>query len=263
MEEFAKQLEKKGILPRPPKYTGPEIRPSRKDEIVKERTIWKTHPEGGFVPSREKGTEAELDKRQQDENRRGAAMMGDGLIKAMAGLGAGKDAFHAAGPQPGGRPKRAENAPDHPLSELARDLVAKAAGKGPVIVNVGGAGGRHEPPGAINVNNQAVPRKNIPNLVKADGADIGRLFPKGTVDSVVGRNMAPETVDVLRLATGAHDVLKPGGTIDYTFKGAGGAEALANALKAAGFENVQLIGGMRGADGRPVGGYVGVKGQKP
>jgi ubiquinone/menaquinone biosynthesis C-methylase UbiE len=124
-------------------------------------------------------------------------------------------------------------------------------------------GARHEPKGAINVNNQVVGRKNIPNLVQADGADIGRLFAGNSVDRVVGRHMAPQAVDVDRLARGAFRILKPGGVVDYSYRGAGEAETLAQSLRTAGFVNVRLAGGMPGPDGRPVGGNVWVVAEKP
>ena len=106
---------------------------------------------------------------------------------------------------------------------------------------MGGAGGRHEPANAINLNNQAVPRQGIPNLVQADAADIGSLFPRGVVDRIEGHNMAPGVVDWTRAAPGAFEVLRPGGTFEYYFRGANpDAAVLGDALRKAGFSSVEV-----------------------
>ena len=111
-----------------------------------------------------------------------------------------------------------------------------------VIVNIGGAGAPHEPPGAINVNNQAVPRKGIPNLVEADGSDIGKLFNPGSVDRVEGHNMAPGVINWKKAAPGAFRVLRPGGKFEYYWRGANpDARACAQALRAAGFRDVEVV----------------------
>jgi hypothetical protein len=109
------------------------------------------------------------------------------------------------------------------------------------VVNLGGAGAPHEPPHGINVNNQAVSRRDIPNLVVADGSDVGALFDAGTVDSVVGHNMAPGVIDWGRAAPGAFRVLRSGGRFEYYWRGANpDAQACAAALRAAGFRDVEV-----------------------
>ena len=123
-------------------------------------------------------------------------------------------------------------------TELAR--AARARGE-PVVANLGGAGSANEPAGAININNQAVPRAGIPNLVQVDAAEIGQLFPAGSVDRVEGYRMAPGAVDWGRGAPGAYRVLRPGGTFRYSYQGANAdAQVLGNALRAAGFRNVEV-----------------------
>jgi Domain of unknown function (DUF4157) len=129
--------------------------------------------------------------------------------------------------------------PRKSADELVR--AAKARGE-PVVVNIGGAGRPHEPPNAINLNNQAVSRRGIPNLVEADGADIGHLFKPGSVDRIEGHNMAPGVVDWSRGAAGAYNSLRPGGTFQYYYRGANlDAAVLGKALRAAGFRDVEVI----------------------
>jgi hypothetical protein len=125
----------------------------------------------------------------------------------------------------------------------ANELVRAARANGEdVVVNIGGAAEPHEPPGAINLNNQVISRRGIPNLVEADGADIGELFAPGSVDRIEGHDMAPGLVDWGRGATGAYRVLRPGGKFEYYYRGANAdAAVLGRALRAAGFRNVQVI----------------------
>jgi hypothetical protein len=128
--------------------------------------------------------------------------------------------------------------------QRARQFAAQLAADGePVVVNLGGAGASHEPKNAINVNNMAVGRKNIPNLVEADGGAVGELFEAGTVDRVEGYHMAPGAVDWKRAAPGAFRVLKSGGTVRYDYRGANADAKVAEAeLKAAGFQDVKALG---------------------
>jgi hypothetical protein len=134
--------------------------------------------------------------------------------------------------------------PAAPLSGPAADARAlarrlQAQGK-PVVANLGGAGRPHEPVDAINVNNQAVPRKNIPNLIQVDGSSIGQLFDAGSVDQVVGYRMAPGVIDWGRAVPGIRSVLRPGGTFRYSYQGANAdARVLEKALRANGFRNVR------------------------
>jgi hypothetical protein len=113
----------------------------------------------------------------------------------------------------------------------------------PVVVNIGGAGASHEPANAININNQAVGRNEIPNLIREDGANIGNLFPPGSVDRIEGHNMAPGVVDWNRAAPGCYTVLREGGTFEYYYRGANtDALTLAQALRDAGFRTVTSLG---------------------
>jgi hypothetical protein len=127
--------------------------------------------------------------------------------------------------------------------QKAEQLAGAIAGKGErVVVNIGGAGARHEPQGAINVNNQAVSRKDIPNLVQADGSRVGELFKPGSVDRIEGHNMAPGAVDWATAAPGAHRALKPGGSLQYYYRGANtDAQAAEQALIKAGFKDVKNV----------------------
>lgn len=139
-----------------------------------------------------------------------------------------------------------EAVPAAPLSDAAqtaRSLAKKLADEGePVIANLGGAGASHEPKNAINVNNQVVGRKDIPNHVNADGADVGELFAPGTLDRIEGHNMAAEAIDWSRAAPGAFKALKPGGTIKYYYRGAtSDAEVTGAQLRKAGFTDVEVL----------------------
>ncbi|MFF5009603.1 DUF4157 domain-containing protein [Streptomyces phaeochromogenes] len=111
-----------------------------------------------------------------------------------------------------------------------------------VVVNIGGAGAAHEPPHAINVNNQVVGRRDIPNHVHADGSDIGTLFEPGSVDRVVGHHMAPGVVDWGRAAPGAFRTLRPGGHFEYAWRWINSdTQTCAAALRSAGFRDVEVI----------------------
>lgn len=127
--------------------------------------------------------------------------------------------------------------------QRARELVSTMQSEGKeIVVNIGGAGAKHEPQGAINLNNQAVARKNIPNLVQADGSRIGDLFPPASVDRIEGYYMAPGAVRWKQAAPGAMKVLKPGGKLQYRYRGTGDAKAAEAALREAGFKDAKSIG---------------------
>jgi hypothetical protein len=134
-------------------------------------------------------------------------------------------------------------------AQTARALAKKLADEGkPVIANIGGTGASHEPVDAININNQAVPRKSIPNHVLADGADIGELLEPGKVDRVEGHNMAPGILDWERAAPGINRVLKPGGKVNYYVRGADpDLEVAAQKLRDLGWKDVIT----RGEPGKP------------
>jgi peptidoglycan hydrolase-like protein with peptidoglycan-binding domain len=126
----------------------------------------------------------------------------------------------------------------------ARELVNSIKGEGKeVVVNLGGAGAKHEPQGAININNQAVARKNIPNLVQADGSRVGDLIPPGSADRIEGYYMAPGAVRWKQAAPGSFSALKSGGKLSYRYRGMSpDAKVAGQALKDAGFKDVQVVG---------------------
>jgi hypothetical protein len=106
-----------------------------------------------------------------------------------------------------------------------------------VIVNIGGEAGPEEIAqwgvDQIALNPQVrfgVATKFVPNLVKADGEQIGEVFGRNTIDKVVSRRL-PANFDVNKLAQGAFRVLKPGGTVDMQLYG--GNPAFATAFKTA------------------------------
>lgn len=127
-----------------------------------------------------------------------------------------------------------------PAATRARDLARQTRAQGkPVIANIGGAGASHEPPGAININNQAVGRRGIPNHVNADGSDIGQLFDAGSLDQVVGHHMPPSVINWQRAIPGIHNALRPGGTFRYDWRGATSEAAqVVRLLREAGFREV-------------------------
>jgi hypothetical protein len=124
----------------------------------------------------------------------------------------------------------------------ARTLAKEAQAKGgPVVANIGGAGAPHEYPGAINVNNMAVPRKNIPNLVVADGSDVGELFEAGSLDRIEAFRIPSGAIDWNRAAPGSFRALKSGGRFEFAFYGPSpDAEIAEAALRAAGFDRVSV-----------------------
>ncbi len=127
------------------------------------------------------------------------------------------------------------------LFERAREMVRRIrqAG-GEVVANMGGAGASHEPPGAININSQAVGRRGIPNHINADASDIGQLFEAGSIDRVVGHHMPPHVIDWQRAVPGVRSVLRPGGTFRFDWRGATPEAAqVERLLQEAGFLNIQ------------------------
>lgn len=176
----------------------------------------------------------------------GAGILAADLIKGASGFFRARRAAAAARALEKAR-KAAESvaaAARAAARARANELVQAARARGDdVVVNIGGAGAKHEPANAINLNNQAVARHGIPNLVEADGADIGEILPEGKVDRIEGHNMAPGAVDWSRGASGAYRVLRPGGTFQYYYRGANAdAPALGQALRDAGFRDVQVVG---------------------
>jgi hypothetical protein len=128
-----------------------------------------------------------------------------------------------------------------PAAKTARGLVKDIGAKGkPVIANMGGAGAAHEPQLAININNQAVARKNIPYHVEADASDIGLLFDKETLDQVVGHHMAPGTINWNRAIPGIKNTLKSGGTFRFDWRGSTKEAAeVVRMLQEAGFKDIK------------------------
>ena len=130
-----------------------------------------------------------------------------------------------------------------PAATRARDLARGIRSRGdPVAVNMGGAGAVHETPGAININNQVVGRRGIPNHVEADASDIGQLFDAGSVDQVVGHHMPPSVINWERAVPGIRSALRSGGTFRFDWRGATPeAVKVAQLLQEAGFREVQNI----------------------
>ena len=111
-------------------------------------------------------------------------------------------------------------------------------------MNLGGAGASHEPKNAINVNNMAVGRKNIPNLVEADGGAVGELFEAGTIYRARG---LPHGAGRGRLEPGGArcvpGFLSPAGPCATTTAAPTPDAKVAEAeLKAAGFQDVKALG---------------------
>ena len=126
---------------------------------------------------------------------------------------------------------------------VATALTDRLGAGQPIIVNIGGAGARHEPPTAININPNIVARRpNIPQHVQAFGEDIGSLFPGGSVDRVVAFGLADDVLNWDRVAAGAFRVLKPGGRVDIRFRWPTVEDAgrLQAALRRAGFHDIRV-----------------------
>src|SRR5258706_10820051 len=84
-----------------------------------------------------------------------------------------------------------------------------------------------------------VAKRFVPNLVKANGEQIGEVFGQNTIDKIVSRRL-DASFDVIKFARGASRVLKPGGTIEmelYSNNPAFSASFKA-ALQNAGFKNI-------------------------
>lgn len=95
---------------------------------------------------------------------------------------------------------------------------------------------------SIIINNQAVARRGIPNHVEADASDIGQLFNAGSVDQVVGYNMAPEVINWQLAVPGIRSVLRPGGRFRFDWQGANPEAAhLARLLREAEFREVSNL----------------------
>jgi hypothetical protein len=130
-----------------------------------------------------------------------------------------------------------------PAATRARELARQTRAQGePVIANMGGAGASHEPRVAININNQAVGRRGIPNHVEADASNIGQLFDSGSVDQVVGYHMPPGVINWQRAVPGVRSVLRSGGSFRFDWRGANPEAAeVTRLLQEAGFHNVENI----------------------
>ncbi|MEO8393411.1 MAG: hypothetical protein ABI700_10510 [Chloroflexota bacterium] len=130
--------------------------------------------------------------------------------------------------------------------ETVEQMVARLRKEGhEITVNIGGTGAAHEPANAINLNpNKVAPRKDIPNHVVGSGEDIGALFQPGSADSVVGYGLPPDVLDWNQIAPGSYSTLRSGGKFSVAFRyGSPGEGArLANALKKAGFRDVNAVG---------------------
>lgn len=129
----------------------------------------------------------------------------------------------------------------------AQAIVKAIQGRGAqVIVNIGGEAGSEEIAkwgvDQIALNNQVrmgIAKRFVPNLVKANGEQIGEVFGPNTINKVVSRRL-DANFDVNKLAQGAFRVLKPGGTVEMQIYSNNPAFATAfkTALKNAGFKNI-------------------------
>jgi hypothetical protein len=131
--------------------------------------------------------------------------------------------------------------PLSPNALKARAMAKEIHAQGkPVIANMGGAGAAHEPQGAININNQSVGRKDIPNLIENDASDIGILFEKETLDQVVGHRMAPSVISWRRAIPGIKSTLKSGGSFRFDWRwSTPEAAEVTRLLEAHGFKDVK------------------------
>jgi hypothetical protein len=74
------------------------------------------------------------------------------------------------------------------------------------------------------------------------GSKVGDLFKPGSVDRIEGHNMAPGAVDWTQAAPGAYKILKPGGRVQYYYRGANAdAKAAEAELIKAGFKDVKNV----------------------
>jgi hypothetical protein len=185
---------------------------------------------------KEPTSESEVPLKESTETS-GSAPSGDDPVSDR-----GKEGRRSDDPRPGLQ-RQEEERPLDQQAARARDLARDARERGDeVVVNIGGAGASHEPSHGINVNNQAVARRDIPYHVEADGSEIGKLFDPATVDRVEGHNMPPGVVDWARAAPGAYRILRPGGRFEYYWRGANpDAQLCARALRASGFRDVEVI----------------------
>lgn len=110
-------------------------------------------------------------------------------------------------------------------SASGEEMAAQLRRKGEkVVVNLGGTG---EVNGALNLNpNIVAPRIGIPNLIQRPGEEIGQIFKRNTVDAIVSNRLPPNTIDWIRLLSGAKEALKPGGSITIAFQGVGDDAAI-------------------------------------
>ncbi|GHO49879.1 hypothetical protein [Ktedonospora formicarum] len=69
---------------------------------------------------------------------------------------------------------------------------------------------------------------------------IGTLFEAGTVDKVVGNRLLISKLGLDEIAQGAYKILRSGGTFDMNFFPNEDVKLVAEALKRAGFENVNV-----------------------
>ncbi|MBK7238278.1 MAG: hypothetical protein IPI02_22815 [Sterolibacteriaceae bacterium] len=115
---------------------------------------------------------------------------------------------------------------------------------GRAVVNLAGAG---EVSGAINLNplvGQQV--QAIPNLVRAGAEMVGEIFPAGSVSRIVANDVILGQVNWATTARGCFTALRSGGTVSiapYAGQLAEHLEAIAAALRSAGFRNVAVEAG--------------------
>ncbi len=124
------------------------------------------------------------------------------------------------------------------------ELVKKVQTKsGKVQVDLGGKSDDF-----VNVNSciDGQEPSSIPNLINGSAENVASYFKPGSVDFIRAENIIAGHMDWDRIAKGSYEVLKKGGSVAFAEFG-GGATSGANikkALIAAGFKNVEILGGV-------------------
>jgi len=137
--------------------------------------------------------------------------------------------------------------------DVAQGLIARLRAQGRrIVVNIGGEcsfndirrwgdAGQH----AINLNLITEHRPgNVPNLVRADAADISTFFDARQVDEIISTRLPFDTLNWDRIIPGAGRVLRPGGRITINFQGVGeDAAVIVAKMEEVGFQNIENLSG--------------------
>jgi hypothetical protein len=135
-------------------------------------------------------------------------------------------------------------ASDLPALRQTAQTLLRSQPAGREVVNLAGTG---EVPGAINVNpllDQQV--ASIPNLIRSGAETVGEIFPRSSVGRIVSNDVVFGQVNWATTARGCFNILRPGGTVSiapYVGQLAEHLEAIAAALRSAGFRNVAIQAG--------------------